>query len=75
MFEEKAAQIAEILSKDLVVDIEYISSTAVPELAEKPIIDLLASAHALVNAKQFSVSPLEKRDYLRAHPNAAFRFI
>ncbi len=120
MFEQEAAQIAEVLSRDLVVGIEHIGSTAVPGLAAKPIIDLLVIVDSLVEAKQVAVSPLEKlgyaywldnpdsqrmffvkglppnsprthhihiiesdsilrerllfRDYLRAHPDEAFRY-
>lgn len=63
MFEEEAARITEVLSKDLVVCIEHIGSTAVPGLAAKPIIDLLVSVNSLVEAKQVAVSPLEKLGY------------
>jgi GrpB-like predicted nucleotidyltransferase (UPF0157 family) len=63
MFEEEAARIAEVLSRDLVVRIEHIGSTAVPGLAAKPIIDLLAIVNSLVEAKQTAVSPLEKLGY------------
>lgn len=63
MFEEEAARIAEVLSKNLVVCIEHIGSTAVPGLAAKPIIDLLVSVCSLAEAKQIAVSPLEELGY------------
>ncbi len=63
MFEEEAAQIAEVLSKDLVVRIDHIGSTAVPGLAAKPIIDLSVSVRSLVEAKQVAISPLEELGY------------
>jgi GrpB-like predicted nucleotidyltransferase (UPF0157 family) len=63
MFEDEAEKIAEVLSRDLVVGIEHIGSTAVPGLATKPIIDLLVSVHSLVVAKQVAISPLEKLGY------------
>jgi GrpB-like predicted nucleotidyltransferase (UPF0157 family) len=63
MFAEEAAQITEVLSKDLVVGIEHIGSTAVTGLAAKPIIDLLLSVHSLVEAKQVAISPLEQLGY------------
>lgn len=63
MFEEESARIAKVLSKDLVVGIDHIGSTAVPGLAAKPIIDLLVSVHSLAEAKQIAVSPLEELGY------------
>lgn len=63
MFEEEAAQIAEVLSKDMIVGIEHIGSTAVPGLVAKPIIDLLVSVRSLAEAKQVAVSPLEELGY------------
>lgn len=64
MFEEEAARVASVLSRDLVVRIDHIGSTAVPGLVAKPIIDLLVSVHSLVEAKQVAVSPLEKLGYV-----------
>lgn len=63
IFEEEAARVAEVLSKDLVVSVEHFGSTAVPGLAAKPIVDLLVSVHSLVEAKQVAVSPLEELGY------------
>jgi GrpB-like predicted nucleotidyltransferase (UPF0157 family) len=63
MFEEEAARVANVLSKDLVVRVDHIGSTAVPGLAAKPIIDLLVSVHSLVAAKQVAISPLEELGY------------
>jgi GrpB-like predicted nucleotidyltransferase (UPF0157 family) len=63
MFEEEAAQIADVLSKNLVVSIEHIGSTAIPGLSAKPIIDLLISVHSLAEAKQAAVSPLAELGY------------
>ncbi|KAM3091566.1 GrpB family protein [Phormidesmis sp. 146-35] len=63
MFEEEAARVASVLSRDLVVRIDHIGSTAVPGLVAKPIIDLLVSVQSLVAARQSAVSPLEKLGY------------
>jgi GrpB-like predicted nucleotidyltransferase (UPF0157 family) len=63
IFAQEAAQIAEILNKDLIVGIEHIGSTAVPGLAAKPIVDLLVIVYSLVEAKRVAVSPLEKLGY------------
>lgn len=63
MFEEEAARVASVLSRDLVVRIDHIGSTAVPGLVAKPIIDLLVSVHSLIEAKQVAVSPLEELGY------------
>ena len=57
MFEAEAARLASVLSRDLVVCIDHIGSTAVPGLVAKPIIDLLVSVHSLAEAKQVAVSP------------------
>jgi GrpB-like predicted nucleotidyltransferase (UPF0157 family) len=63
MFEEEAARVASVLSRNLIVRIHHIGSTAVPGLVAKPIIDLLVSVHSLVEAKQVAVSPLEELGY------------
>lgn len=63
MFEEEAARVARVLSRDLVVRIDHIGSTAVPGLVAKPIIDLLVSVYSLIEAKQVAVSPLEELGY------------
>ena len=63
MFEQEAAQITDVLSRDLVVSIEHIGSTAIPGLAAKPIVDLLVIVHSLVAAKQVAISPLENLGY------------
>ena len=63
MFEEEAARLASVLSRDLVVRIEHIGSTAVSGLVAKPIIDLLVSVRSLGEAKQVAVSPLEELGY------------
>ena len=63
MFEEAAAQVADVLSKDLVIRIDHIGSTAVPGFAAKPIIDVLVSVHSLIQARQVAVPALEKLGY------------
>lgn len=63
MFEEEAAVVASVLSRELVVRIDHIGSTAVPGLVAKPIIDLLVSVHSLVEARQVAISPLEELGY------------
>jgi GrpB-like predicted nucleotidyltransferase (UPF0157 family) len=63
MFEEEAARVAGVLSKDLVARIDHIGSTAVRGLVAKPIIDLLVSVHSLIEAKQVAISPLEELGY------------
>ncbi|WP_249998158.1 GrpB family protein [Actinoplanes sp. M2I2] len=50
--------------RDALSEIEHIGSTAVPGLAAKPVIDLLAAADHL--------EPV--RDYLRCHPKEAERY-
>jgi GrpB-like predicted nucleotidyltransferase (UPF0157 family) len=63
MFEEEAGLVASVLSRDLVVRMDHIGSTAVPGLVAKPIIDVLVSVHSLIEAKQIAVSPLEELGY------------
>lgn len=63
MFEKAAAQVADVLSKDLVIRIDHIGSTAVPGLAAKPIIDVLVSVHSLIQARQVAVPALEELGY------------
>lgn len=63
MFEKEAARVATVLSRDLIVRIDHIGSTAVPGLIAKPIIDLLVGVYSLVEAKQVAVFPLEELGY------------
>jgi GrpB-like predicted nucleotidyltransferase (UPF0157 family) len=63
MFQEEAARVYRVLEQDLIICIEHIGSTAVQNLAAKPIIDILVVVRSLEQAKQIAVSPLEELGY------------
>lgn len=62
-FEEEAARLRAIIPADLLIDLEHIGSTAVPGLAAKPVIDMLAIVTDLEAAKTRLVAPLEAAGY------------
>lgn len=74
-FAAEAARIKEALDKNIIVAIEHIGSTAVLELAAKPIIDLMVGVRFLVDG-QSAISPLETLGYLywRQNPDPARMF-
>ena len=62
-FEEESARLRAIIPADLLIDLQHIGSTAVPGLAAKPIIDILATVTDLEAAKTRSIGPLEAAGY------------
>ncbi len=63
MFQIEAAKVKKVLGEDLVVAIEHFGSTAVPNMAAKPIIDLMVGVNSLKKAK-FAVPFLEAMGYV-----------
>ena len=63
LFIEEAALIKKVSDTDLITRIEHFGSTAVPNLAAKPIIDLLVEVVSLKQAKKIAISPLESLGY------------
>ena len=63
LFEQEAALLKEVLNNNLVTRIEHFGSTAVPNLAAKPIIDLLVGVKSLKQAKHTAIAPLESLGY------------
>ena len=63
LFQQEAALIENILDTSLLTRIEHFGSTAVPNLAAKPVIDLLVEVKSLDRAKQIAVAPLESLGY------------
>ena len=63
LFQQEVALIKKVLDKDLINRIEHFGSTSVPNLAAKPIIDLLIGVNSLERAKQTAVEPLELLGY------------
>jgi GrpB-like predicted nucleotidyltransferase (UPF0157 family) len=61
-FEQERVLLHEALAP-MVIAIEHVGSTAVPGLAAKPIIDLLASVRSLAEARSRCVQPLEALGY------------
>lgn len=68
-YEEEAARLRAIIPADLLIDLQHIGSTAVPGLAAKPIIDILATVTDLEVAKARLVEPLEAAGYAFRHEN------
>ena len=63
LFQQEATLITKVLNANLITCIEHFGSTAVPNLAAKPIIDLLVGVRSLKQAKQTAVIPLESLGY------------
>ena len=63
LFEQEAASIQRVLDGSLIARMEHFGSTAVPGLAEKPIIDLLIGVRSLAEAKRVAVSQLNRLGY------------
>jgi GrpB-like predicted nucleotidyltransferase (UPF0157 family) len=63
MFADERARIAGVLGSALIT-IEHIGSTSVPDLAAKPIIDLLVGVRSLAQARSTCVAPLQGLGYV-----------
>ncbi|NEQ21399.1 MAG: GrpB family protein [Microcoleus sp. SIO2G3] len=63
LFEQESIRILNALGSDKVVAIEHFGSTAVPDLAAKPIVDLMVGVHSL-EAAQFLIPLLEALEYV-----------
>lgn len=63
MFEQEAESIRTALGKDLTVEIQHIGSTAVPELAAKPVIDIMVGLRDLSDGENI-IKPLEDLGYV-----------
>lgn len=63
LFEQESARVRNVLDENLIVCIEHFGSTAVPGLAAKPVIDVLIGVRSLADARQVTVSPLERLGY------------
>ena len=74
-FESERARLAPILRPWLAADIEHIGSTAVPGLAAKPTIDMLAGVRDLEEARA-AFAPMEAAGYAyRPHRPEAHLFV
>jgi GrpB-like predicted nucleotidyltransferase (UPF0157 family) len=62
-FEEEAARLQGILPDDLLIGLEHIGSTAVPDLPAKPIIDIMGLVTDLSAARERLVEPLKSAGY------------
>jgi GrpB-like predicted nucleotidyltransferase (UPF0157 family) len=63
LFDTEAKSLAVVLSAWLAGDIEHIGSTAVPGLAAKPVIDIMAPVHDLATAIP-AIAALRALDYV-----------
>jgi GrpB-like predicted nucleotidyltransferase (UPF0157 family) len=61
-FEKERHLLASVLKPWLVGSIEHVGSTAVPGLAAKPVIDIMAGVESL-DASRAAIQPLEQLDY------------
>lgn len=75
LFEEEAARLRVVLDRWLVGAVEHVGSTAVPGLAAKPILDMLAGVSDLDEARH-AVSGLADLGYMQANhrPHEALWF-
>ena len=63
LFAQESARLRTGLPPHLITRIEHFGSTAVPQLAAKPIIDLLVGVRSLAMAQQVAVTPLAQLGY------------
>jgi GrpB-like predicted nucleotidyltransferase (UPF0157 family) len=63
MFEEEKSHLLNCLPRQLIKRIEHFGSTAVPNLAAKPVIDILAEVASLAETKSRIVPILEAQGY------------
>ncbi len=63
MFEEEKRHLLECLPNDLIRRIEHFGSTAVPNLAAKPVVDILVEVTSLEETKNRIVPLLEAQGY------------
>ena len=63
MFEEEKRHLLESLPRDLIKRIEHFGSTAIPNLAAKPIVDMLVEVTSLEETRKRIVPVLEAQAY------------
>jgi GrpB-like predicted nucleotidyltransferase (UPF0157 family) len=63
MFEEEKRHLLESLPRDLIKRIEHFGSTAIPNLAAKPIVDMLVEVTSLEETRKRIVPVLEAQQY------------
>ncbi|MDJ0702492.1 MAG: GrpB family protein [Leptolyngbyaceae cyanobacterium MO_188.B28] len=62
-FEQESVYLRAILTRDLVLRIEHIGSTAIPGMAAKPIIDMLVEISSFDRAKAIAIPKLQAEGY------------
>lgn len=62
-YEQEAARLRAALDPSLIIRIEHIGSTSIPNLPAKPIIDLLVGVTSLDRARQEAIPALEALGY------------
>jgi len=70
LYEEERRRILEVVG-DIIVRIEHIGSTAVPDLGAKPTIDLMVAVNRLSDAEK-CFEPLQRIGYEYRHQGEAF---
>jgi len=70
LYEEERRRILEVVG-DIIVRIEHIGSTAVPDLGAKPTVDLMVAVNRLSDAEK-CFDPLQRIDYEYRHQGEAF---
>lgn len=63
LFQKEAKCVKETLDSNLITRIEHFGSTAVPNLAAKPVIDILIGVTSLEKAKKIGILPLKSLGY------------
>jgi GrpB-like predicted nucleotidyltransferase (UPF0157 family) len=57
MYEAEAARVSAALPPPLILTIEHFGSTAIPNMAAKPIIDILVAVRSIQEARESAVGP------------------
>ena len=62
-FEQESANLRTTLTKDLILRVEHIGSTAIPGMAAKPVIDMLVEIPAFDRAQAIAIPSLQAKGY------------
>jgi GrpB-like predicted nucleotidyltransferase (UPF0157 family) len=64
LFDEEAKRLRAVLDPSQILGLEHFGSTAIPDLAAEPIIDILIAVRTLTDARASFVEPLRNLDYV-----------
>ena len=63
LFEQEANHLRALLTDDLILRVEHVGSTAIPDMAAKPVIDMLVEIPSFDQAQQMAIPKLQAQGY------------